>query len=256
MRPLFNPLFTFLAFITVFLSSCSDKTEEFITEPLISYMPLSPGKYIVYRVDSIVTTDFGIALEVRSRQVKHQVDAEITDNLGRKSYRILKYFRNADGTDSWQADGTYMITPLEKQIEVIEDNLRFIKLHAPVRDGYSWKGNSYLNLNPYSSFGYDFSLYAYLKDWDYYYKGFESTFTYEGNNYADVYTIEQENFIENFPVIIPEAPGSHFRGVEKYAKNIGLVYKEYKLLEYEPNTGNPNPYYTGFGVTLWMIDHN
>ena len=126
----------------------------------------------------------------------------------------------------------------------------------PLREGYTWKGNSYLHLDPYASFGYSFSLYAYMKDWDYYYQAPESSFTYEGEVYNDVVTVHQEDFSENFPVIIPEAPGSKYKAVEKFAKGVGLVFREYILMEYEPNISGANPYYTGFGIRMWMIDHN
>jgi hypothetical protein len=34
------------------------------------------------------------------------------------------------------------------------------------------------------------------------------------------------------------------------------VYRDYVILEYEPNTTGPEPYYRGFGISMWMIDHN
>ncbi|MEI9807969.1 MAG: hypothetical protein WDO16_08905 [Bacteroidota bacterium] len=142
---------------------------------------------------------------------------------------------------------------MEDQVESTEDNMRFIKLHAPLREGFTWRGNSHLNLDPYASAGYNFSTYAYMRDWDYYYAPFETSVSYRGNNYEDVFTVEEEDIIENIPVTVALAPGAKYKAVEKYAKNIGLVYREYTLLEYEPNPSGANPYYT---VTLWMIDHN
>ena len=236
------------------LFSCTEKTEEFITEPLSDYLPLQPGKYIIYRLDSLSLTDFGQSIETHSYQVKHEVDAEITDNSGRPSYRVYRYLRNADSSGEWANNGSYYVTPLADRIEVIEDNLRFIKLHAPLREGYSWKGNSYLHLDPYESFR--FATASYMARWDYTYDSFSSLVEYKGNKYNDVWTIEEEDDERNFPVTQPASPGSKIRSVEKYAKNIGLVFREYTIVEYEPNTSGPNPYYRGFGITMWMIDHN
>jgi hypothetical protein len=226
------------------LFSCSEKTEEFQTETLAEYLPLQPGKYITYRLDSLVLTDFGKSLETHSYQVKHQVDVEIKDNLGRPSYRIYRYIRNADGTGEWANNGSYFVTPLATEVEVVEDNLRFIKLHAPFREGNSWKGNNYLHVDPYPS--YKFTLFD----------SFSSSFDYQGQQYTDVWTVEEEDYGENYPVTEPARPGGKIRAVEKYAKNIGLVYREYMIVEYEPNTTGPDPYYRGFGITMWMIDHN
>ncbi|MFC0772444.1 hypothetical protein [Terrimonas alba] len=242
-----------VVFVLVCLFSCSEK-EELPLEPLSDYLPLAPGKYITYRIDSLVFTDFQRNIEIHSYQVRHQVDTLIADNLGRPTYRVYRFLRNADGTGEWTNNGSYFVTPLQDRIEVIEDNLRFIKLHAPLREGYNWKGNSYLHLDPYESFS--FTLFGYMKNWDYNYDSFESSFTYDGQEYTDVWTVEEENSGENFPVTAPARPGGRIRAVEKYAKNIGLVYREYMIAEYEPNTSGPDPYYRGFGITMWMIDHN
>lgn len=242
-----------VAFLLVALFSCSEK-EELPVEPLSDYMPLQPGKYITYRLDSMSLTLFGESFETHSYQVRHQVDTIVNDNLGRPSYRVYRFLRNADGTGEWKNNGSYFITPLEDRIEVIEDNLRFIKLHAPIREGYNWKGNSYLHTDPYES--YNFTLFGYMQNWDYHYDSFEPSIIHDGHEYNDVWTVEEENSGENFPVTTASRSGGRIRAVEKYAKNIGLVYREYMIAEYEPNTSGPDPYYRGFGITMWMIDHN
>ncbi len=242
-----------IASLLIFLSSCTDKKEEFVTEPLSDYLPLQPGKYITYRIDSLVFTNFDRDIETHSYQVKHVVDAEIKDNLGRPSYRIYRFLRNADGTGEWASNGSYFVTPLPDQVEVVDDNLRFIKLHAPLREGYTWEGNKYLHLDPYPSTGLSD---GFLENWDYFYDSFSSSFEYNGYEYKDVWTVEEKDDSQNFPVTDPDFYGSKSRGVEKYAKNIGLVYREFMIAQYEPNTSGPNPYYKGFGITMWMIDHN
>lgn len=248
-----------LALVSVTLFSCSTEKEEFKTDALNDYMPLVVGKYITYRLDSLVFKQFGRVTETHEYQVKHQVDAEITDNTGQKSYRIHRYIRDAAGTLPWevQIEGTFFITPKADQVEVIEDNLRFIKLHLPFKDGFSWKGNKYLPDDPYSPAGYNFSNDNDMEDWDFNYDHFAAQFTYKNINYTDVYTVEQVDESLNVPITIPTAYASKSRGIEKYSKNIGLVYREYELWEYQPNTGGSGgPYKNGFGITMWMIDHN
>ena len=94
---LFLALFSFLFFIT----SCEKETEEFKTEAIADYLPLAVGKYITYRLDSTVFTNLGRNEEIHSYQVKHMVDAQIADNLGRPSYRIIRYLRDSLGTQPW-----------------------------------------------------------------------------------------------------------------------------------------------------------
>jgi hypothetical protein len=245
--------------ITVILAaaffSCNKK-EDFQTASLSDYMPVVAGKYITYRLDSMVFTNFGRSVEVHKYQVKHQVDALITDNLGRPAYRVFRYIRDTAGIQPWVANGSYFITLLSDQAELSEDNLRFIKLHLPFRNGFTWKGNKFLPTDPYGPL-FNFSNDDNMEDWDYIYDGEPSSFSYRGNNYSDVYTVEEANEAFNIPVTSAGSYGTKSRAVEKYARGVGLVYREYLLWEYQPNTGGSGgPYNTGFGITMWMIDHN
>lgn len=247
--------FCFLSVILVSLFSCNKK-EDFSTEALQDYLPLQTGKYITYRLDSTVFINFGTVTEIHTYQEKHLIDSVFTDNLGHTSYRVFVSQRDEAGTWPWIHTSTYYITPLEKQVEVLdESNFRFIKMHLPLRDGYSWKGNTYLPTNPYSS-KFNFSNDDNMADWDYFYDGGPSTFNYQGIDYANVYSVEQADEEYNVPITDPHAYAAKSRAVEKYSKDIGLIYKELILWEYQPNPGGPNPYKTGFGITMWMIDHN
>lgn len=246
-----------LVITTATLFSCSKK-EEIVSEPLSDYMPLETGKYIVYRLDSLVFTNFGRDVETHRYQIKHEIEAEITDNLGRQAYRVFTYIRDSAGTQSWTANGSYFVTPLDKKIEVLtEDNFRIVKMHLPIASGFSWRGNLYLSTDPYESLNPYNSYDNGMKDWDFLYDGgIEASVSINDQTYTDVLTVEQRNDSTNALIEDPLGYGSLIRSVEKYSKNIGLVYRKYELWEYEPNPSGPSPYYTGFGVTLWMIDHN
>src|SRR5215207_4729977 len=93
-------LFTLLASILLF--GCDKETEEFQAEPVTPYLPLQTGKYITYRIDSTIFTNFGANMVVRSYQEKHQVDNQLTDNLGRPSYRVFRFIRDTNGTSAWK----------------------------------------------------------------------------------------------------------------------------------------------------------
>jgi hypothetical protein len=249
-----------LAIVVSLLFSCTKKTETFQTDALSDYIPLSTGKYITYRIDSTVFTNFGRTTEVHKYQVKHVIESQIEDNLGRPGYRVFRYISNLNDTlnttKTWTPDGTYFITPLSDQVELIEDNLRFIKLHLPIKDGFQWKGNKYLPPDPYSSL-YNFSNDDNMEDWDFEIDNSSTSFSYQGKTYTDICNIEEADEAYNIPITDPNSYASKTRALEKYSKNIGLVYREYELWEYQPNTsGSGGPYKTGFIIKMWMIDHN
>src|SRR5258705_791206 len=156
--------FSLLAVAIFTLFSCNKK-EEYVTDKLSDYIVLTPGKYITYRLDSMVFTNFGRNTEIHKYQVKHVIDALITDNIGRPSYRVYVYIRDSAGLQPWQPAGnTYFITPLTDKMELIENNLRFIKMHLPIKDAFTWRGNTYLPTDPYGSL-YNFSNDNDMVDW-------------------------------------------------------------------------------------------
>src|SRR5581483_4520548 len=92
---------TFLAgFLLIALpfASCH-KTDTFQTVRLDNIMKLQVGKYIVYRLDSLNYTHFNQTLTATNYQAKDVVDAAITDNLGRPSWRVIRYLRDSASTN-------------------------------------------------------------------------------------------------------------------------------------------------------------
>jgi hypothetical protein len=247
--------FHFLLLLSsAFLFSCEKETEEFQqTDALASYLPTQPGKYITYRIDSTLFTNFGATMEVHSYQEKHQVDALMTDNLGRPSYRVFRFIRDTNGATAWQPSGTYYITVTDKNAEVVENNLRFLKLTIPVKETTTWHGNQFLPADPYGAF-YEFSNDDEMMDWEYYYSALNERMTINGKTFPETIRVEQINESVNMPVTGPFHGYVNYH-VETFAKGLGMVQQEIKMWEYQPPT-SPRPGYRGFGVKRSIIDHN
>ncbi len=246
-------LFTFF-FSVVFIVSCSTEKEELQAETIADYFNLEKDKFITYRLDSLVFTQSGRAEEVHSYQEKHIVDAQITDNLGQPAFRIFRFQRDTAGTQPWKPAGTYLITPLKNTAEVTEDNMRVIKLIAPVTEGSTWKGNRFLSTEPFS-LKYNFSNDDNMEDWDFTIDQRGETLLLNGKTLTNVTTVLSIDEALNAPVTDVGSYGARTLGVEKFAKGIGLVYQEFEMWEYQPNSGG-TPYKVGFGVKRSMIEHN
>ena len=187
--------------IILTFSSCTRTTEEFTSEPLSDYLPLQTGKYIVYQLDSTLFTNFGTTTEIHSYQEKHLIDAQITDALGRQGYRIFRFLRDVTGTTPWAPAGSYFIIPNDKTIEVVENNLRFIRLALPLKKDFSWKGNHFLPIDAYSQYG--FSNDNQMDDWNYTIDSINTTAVVGGTSFTNVLKIVAINSIENVPDTIP-----------------------------------------------------
>lgn len=250
MKPLLSIVLLLLA-----TTGCKHDIETYASETLPDYLPLTVGKSITYQLDSTVFTEFGRNEELHRYQEKQEVAAQLTDNLGHLSYRINRYLRDSAGTGSWQAAGNYMVTPLEKTVEVVENNLRTVRLALPVKQDVAWRGNQYLPFAPYSAF-YDFRSDTNFDpvDWDFYYESVDQTLLLNGQTITDVITVKQidEETASYDDIFLTGKTYSE----DKYAKGIGLVYQELVMWEREPNVGGSSPFKIGFGVKRVMLEHN
>jgi hypothetical protein len=244
------------------LFSCTKETEQFQSEPLSDYTPLQAGKYITYRLDSTIFTNFGVGIAVHSFQEKHVVDAPIMDALGRPSYRILRFTRDTAGTEPWEPAGSYFITPTTNTVEVIENNLRFVKLVSPITQDNTWKGNRYLPTDPYEDVFASWNNDDDMADWDYTYSSLNGSLTLKGQAYNNVLTVDGVNDVFNADaatssVVNPAVIAFVNYMQDKYAKGLGLIYQQMIMWEYQPpNAVVPVGVKVGFGVTRSMIDHN
>jgi hypothetical protein len=232
----------------VVFTSCSKDSEVLDLPSVNDYSPFVVGKYITYNLDSTVFINFGTKDTVIKYQVKHQVDALITDNLGRPAYRIIRYIRKT-AANPWVPDNTFMAIPTEFAMEFVENNMRYIKLKGPVRDAFSWKGNSYIDTYSLNS------NVKYLDDWDYTYDSVDvkktiGSFTLD----STLHVAQRDEIIGNL-----SDPNSYSEinfSSENYAKGLGLFYRNFLHIEYQPARPGVGAYRVGYGVKMTMIDHN
>ena len=230
------------------LFACAKKNELLSTVSLNEYYPLQVGKFISYNLDSTVFINFNTRDTVVRYQVKDSVDAKLTDNLGQPAYRIIRYVRK-DASRSWTPNNTFMAVQTPNSIEFVENNLRFIKLVLPIKQDYTWKGNRYLTFDPYPSYGFSS---AFMDGWDYTYRDVNSSLIVGGLNYQNILTVAERDETLGDPKIAGTSYAEKTYSIEKYAKNIGLIYKEFIHWEYQGN----NKSFKGFGVKLTIFDHN
>lgn len=232
--------------LLVLHTSCN-KTETLNTASLGEYYPLQSGKYQVYQLDSLVYLSFGTRDTTISYQVKYLTDQPFTDNLGRNAWRIFRFIRK-DSTQPWTPDASFAAVNTGNTLEFVENNLRYLKLHAPLSLGFSWKGNRYIDTYSASS------LLKYLDNWDYTYSEVDQPGSSGLLSFDSTLTVEQRDEIIGFP----EDPNSYSEvnlSREKYAKGVGLIYRTFFHSEYQPGNGG---YFAdgSYGITLTLLEHN
>lgn len=237
------------------LASCN-KTQTYPTNPLNTYYPLDTGKYILYRIDSLVFVNFGETSQFHSYLAKDTIDAILQDNLGRTTYRVHRFLTDTLQANPWQDDITYTVTPTANTIELVENNLRFIKLTEPFTTDLTWSGNSYLGDDPYQTYYGALAAQTSLQFWQFNYENIAQPFQVGTITVPNSITVQQANDSTNLPLPSDSVFASKSFGLEVYGAGIGLVYKSYILWDFQPVTPDLPGYYEGFGETMWMIGHN
>ena len=224
-------LFPVIFFLILITSSCQDSPVEPVPFDT-SYFPLSTGKFIIYEVDSIVMSDFFNTTDTVHYQLMEAVDSAYTDAGGRQAFRIVRS-RLDSLNGAWRIIDVWSANVTETTAEKVEENLRFIKLSFPVLLNKTWAGNSYINTD---------SPLVYLDDWEYKYTDVNETFDTYAGTFDSVITVLQHEDINAIQTVLYQ---------EKYAKQVGMIYKEEQNFETQPGS-----YPNGYILKMTIVQHN
>ena len=234
--------------ILIYLSGC-DKTGTFTSASINDYSPLQVGKVYIYRLDSTILASFGTALIVKSYQAKDSVESTFSDNQGRPSFRIFRYTRDTLGIQSWRFAATYFATATNRSLEYVDNNMRFIKLTIPISEGYTWKAHTYIDTKSINS------TVSYLDEWAYEYRNVDQPYAVLNKTYNNTLTVFQHDETTPEGPFNPNNYQQRNYGQEVYAKDVGLIYKEF--LHWTWQTSPKQAYEDGsYGIRLRLISHN
>jgi len=196
-----------LSLIIVSMISCSKKNITTDNSLLgLDYYPTNLGKYVIYDLDSTVYTQLPKDTLVYKYRIKEKFADTYTDNLGQPAIRLERYIKRYNPLkpyDSipWSIKEIWMIHASNTSIQVLESNLRFTKLIFPVQEKASWNGNAGNTLG----------------EQEYTYDYIDRKETLNSNTLNQVLLVKQKDY----RTLI-----SYQYYSEKYAKGVGLVYRE------------------------------
>lgn len=195
-----------MAFV-VFLTGCKEEQAD-PAEMYYGYFPDQVGHFVIYVVDSVVYDDFtGQVLEFQY-EVKELIESRLNEWEGEESFRLERYVR-PDAESSWEIKDIWQAKVLPDRAEKTEENITYIKLVFPPGLGRKWNGNAFNTLGE-QEYRITEAHKPYLISPT---LSFDSTITVLQN---DFFTLISEDFQE-----------------EKYAKNIGMVFKRFRQVEKE-----------------------
>ncbi len=144
-------------------------------------------------------------------RIKEKLEEVFIDNQGRKAIKLVRYMKKYNDMVSydnmpWVIKDVWNYTKTNTTLEVVEEDVRYTKLIFPVKEAASWNGNAQNSLT----------------EWNYTYDYVDKAEIINGTKFDNVLLVIQKKDKNN--VLHRE----YF--IEKYAKNVGLVYREIKDL--------------------------
>ena len=232
--------------------SCKKEIEVLKPQILTDYYPLKVGNIITYQVDSTIFVNLGTVKTIRSYLMRDRIDSIITDNLGRPSFKVRRSVRSQADSTKWIDTYSYLVTydSSKQRLELVENNLRFIKLASPLSTGVQWNGTSFINSSS--------SELQYLSDWRFIYENVRRPYTVNGISYTETVTVNQRND----SIGTPSNKSFYFEKTiakEVYSKSIGLIYKEFLHEAWQPANGSSAAGYyepNSYGIKLSILSHN
>lgn len=242
MKPFFAVFCICLALSFVQMG-CSSETEQIDIDYGFAYFPMDSGFWAIYSIDSVIYSPFltngkdSIHVEVQDLWTNRFVD-----NEGRPATRIERRVRQSPN-ESWES-----ITPFvwyavrdSQRAEKMEGNLRYMNLVFPISEGKTWEGNIYLPIDPDQAQAF--------ADWEYTYLETGVSQSVGNLDFPQTLSIVQSDY---------EDLVNKLYSVEKYAKNVGLIYKKQQILKAGNSTSNlgwPDRTETGYIVEMSVIDY-
>lgn len=219
MRNIHAPILLLVAF-TILVPGCKKDDPTPVSDLGYGYFPTRIGNWVEYNVDSTRVT--GSTTTSWNYAIREVLTEEFTDNEGRPAQRLTRYLR--DSASNWVPKDVWWQTRDAVRAERSEENKRRVKLVFPPRSTSVWNTNA-TNTNEEFELVYE----DIDEPWSANGLAFDSTLlvasTYPSNL---VFTKNQ---------------------FERYAKHVGLVYRE--VDSSETQSGSFERYRVVYTVTAY-----
>jgi hypothetical protein len=216
MKRIFNIFFISIVFSLTFFSCRKDATFDMG----YNYFPTDVGRYVIYDVDSTYYDNFYNPVKVTNYkfQIKEKIESIFNDNQNRPTVRLERYVKHYDSlvpysAMPWTLKNVWTENKTTTTAEKVEENVRFVRLIFPVRVNQTWNANAQNTLD-------------------------ERDFTYQ---FVDVpIVVGNINFGLALETVYDDGgqilTSREYRS-EKYARDVGLIYRQEIVVASQPKSG-------------------
>lgn len=252
MRKIILPTLAILLGVLCFSSCKKESVDLSEISQGNAYMPFQIGKYIIYNVDSTIWNDFLGAEIHHASQMRYDVVDTFTSG-GEFSY-VINVLSRPTTLSAWEPNDVVYATVSNDRVVFTQQNLKFIKMVFPVADGKTWNGNAMIPLNNDANAEFDNTK------WIYTYADVDQQFDPGNNLYEHTITVNEIDDQLNDPEANPLAYAYKNYSQEKYAYNVGLIYKERIYWVFQPKSpdggSGGSGFRKGYGVVMKAVANN
>jgi hypothetical protein len=243
--------FLFYSLMLVLLAtSCQQNTTVEPLEAGQAYYPLEVGKYITYQVDSVLfdPTDGRTVRDSSSSQIRETIVDTWMAEDGKEMYSIERAIYDTADME-WRVTDIYLTFADDLEAVRVEENLSFTKMTFPFREGQRWNG---INFNPALEVFVADEPIEMFKNWESVLRTTNEPMQIGDFSFDNITTIELANDTNAIELRT---------GLEYYAKNIGLVYRELYILDTQNTLAADSVVWAdkaeeGFLMTQRVVDYN
>ncbi len=123
------------------LFSCRKEQDLSSIDLGYSFFPNKVGSFIIYQVDS---TYYGITDTTFHYQIKEELTEQYTDEVNQPASKISRFHRR-NNSQPWVLIDVWSQKRTTNTAEKVVENVRYIKLMFPLKEGNSWNGNAMNN---------------------------------------------------------------------------------------------------------------
>jgi hypothetical protein len=234
------------ACVLLAINSCKKEPNNYAVNYEYNYYPLDSGHYVIYNVDSIQYNFNGVQTSDTIRYQEMQVIGDtFYDNQNRLNHYVDNY-RRADSTQAWFFDRRWYALLTTTNLQLVEDDLRYIKLIFPPVANTPWNGNQYIPPGNVIIAGDQYNVF---NNWSYFYENIDTTYNINNLTLNNAIIVSEVNSVN----LIQETLRT-----EVYAPNVGLIYQEWEALTAGNgaiNTDWQNGNMTGFRIRWYIWQH-
>jgi hypothetical protein len=221
----YNLFFCLSIFTAIFSCKKQDESIDKKTE----YFGLEKGNFVEYEVTYMFHDSLLQKHDTIIYQLKTLIGDTILDNVGRIASEFHR-FQRKNSTLPWEETDIWTAIIVDNRAELIEENQRKVKLIFTPTLEKVWDINAFNNIGTVDAF----------------YSSIDESKNINNLTFENTLTVEEENY-----KTLLETK----RKFEVYAKNIGMISKTYKNLQFKFGSSKPikgEEYY--FNVTNYGVE--